>query len=355
MIKNMKIINNLIASSIGAGKPRKMGMKATILLCGLLSTNLLAHADHDYQLSKKWAHLANGEHPIGKSHGEIDISKQGNFYLSLMSTPEQKGGIHIYSPSGKQIGEVPNAPDDFHGFVIHQDQDEQEYIYGTSLKNREIIKMTLDGKRLLTLDATKLIPKAYHKIDPNNPNVAPIKLTAIDLDDDGNMYVVDGYSLDYIHKFDSNGQYLTTFGGQQSPYQFDNCHKIHVDPRFTPNRLICTDRKNGRLVHMNLDGSLIGDYANNLRRPSSVAFYRDTAAVAEISGRVSLIDKNGKTIKTLGTNEVKDEINTNITRPEKWRQGILTAPHGITFDHKGNLYITEWNKWGRIVRFDVQH
>ncbi|MCF2948852.1 hypothetical protein L0668_12095 [Paraglaciecola aquimarina] len=318
-----------------------------------------AHDDHEhssatnYQVSKSWVDLANGKQAIGKSHGEIDVAKDGKFYLSLMSTPEIKGGIHIYSAQGHRIGEVANASDDFHGFVIHLDKDGKEYIYGASLVNKEIIKMTLDGQRLFTLDATKLIPKAYHKIDVNKPGLAPLKLTAIDVDNQGNMYVVDGYSLDYIHKFDAKGHYLTTFGGQDSPYKFDNCHKIHIDPRFEPNRLVCTDRKNSRLVHMSLDGALIGTYADNLRRPSAVAFYGDMAAVAEISGRVSLIDKGGKTVRTLGTNEVKGLINTNITTPDQWKSGVFTAPHGITFDHKGNLFITEWNKTGRIVRFDL--
>ncbi|MDU0352571.1 hypothetical protein RS130_00395 [Paraglaciecola aquimarina] len=313
-----------------------------------------AHTNHEYtnatnyQVSKSWTNLATGQQFIGKSHGEIDVAQDGKFYLSLMSTPESKGGIHIYSAAGERVGEVPNAPDDFHGFVIHQDSNGKEYIYGASLRNKKIIKMTLQGRVVLDVDAVKAIPSQYHSAGKQK-----LKLTAIDVDGFGDLYVVDGYSLDYIHKFDAKGNYLSTFGGQDSPYKFDNCHKIHIDPRFEPNRLICTDRKNGRLVHMSLDGGLIGTYARDLRRPSAVAFYHDLAAVAEISGRVSLLDKSGKTISTLGTNEVAEEINTNVTTPNMWRNGIFTAPHGITFDNQGNLFVTEWNKWGRIVRFDL--
>ncbi len=313
------------------------------------------YRDTHYRVSHKWEELSSGKIVIGKSHGEIDIAEDGKFYLSLMSTPEIKGGIHVYSPEGNKISELKNAPDDFHGFVIHQDNDGIEYIYGASLRHKKLVKMTLEGKIVLEIDAVKAIPSNFHnKTIVNSGKPKPeLQLTAIDVDTDGYMYVVDGYSLDFIHKFDNKGRYISTFGGQASPYQFNNCHKIHIDPRFSPNRLMCTDRQNGRIVHMTLDGELIGDYAINLRRPSSVAFYEDIAAVAEISGRVSLLNKSGVTIKTLGTNNAKDEINTNLTTPKQWREGVFTAPHGITFDHKGNLFVTEWNKIGRIVRFDL--
>lgn len=308
----------------------------------------------EYSPSNTWQAFSDGAYLIGKSHGEIDVDHKGRIYVSTMSTKKSKGGIKIYSPEGHYIGDVNNAPDDFHGFVIRQNNDLKEYIYGASLKHQKIIKMTLDGKIELEINAASVIPKKFQKIDPLKPKAPTLKLTAVDIDKNGNIYVVDGYSLDYIHKFSPKGKYLSSFGGRVAPYHFRNCHKIQIDPRFEPNRLVCTDRANGRLVHMQLDGTLIGTYAENLRRPSAIDFYKGIAAVAEISGRVSLINKEGKTLSTLGVNDVKKEINTNITTPNQWRDGVFTAPHGITFDHSGNLFITEWNKLGRILRFDLK-
>ena len=330
-------------------------LQGLVLSCTLISTMLFAHSNHDYTSSDHWTHLADGSTLIGTSHGEIDVAADGTFYVSIVQDANKQSGVKKFSAAGDFLGFVPNSPNDFHGFVIHADKTGQEYIYGAQLNAMRLIKMDLDGKVILNIDAVETVPKKYHAtgLDKKNRVKSPMKLTAMAVDSDNNMYVVDGYSLDYIHKFDASGHYLTTFGGQDSPYEFRNCHKIHIDPRFTPNRLLCTDRINGRLVHMDLNGDLIGDHATHLRRPSAVDFYGDLAAVAEISGRVSLINKLGKTVKTLGTNDTKSEINTNRTKPEKWQKGLLTSPHGITFDHNGDIFITEWNRWGRIVRFDL--
>jgi YD repeat-containing protein len=30
----------------------------------------------------------------------------------------------------------------------------------------------------------------------------------------------------------------------------------------------------------------------------------------------------------------------------------VTSPHGIAFDNDGNILETEWNKFGRVLRWD---
>lgn len=32
----------------------------------------------------------------------------------------------------------------------------------------------------------------------------------------------------------------------------------------------------------------------------------------------------------------------------------MTSPHGITFDAKGNILETEWNTFGRVLRWNVK-
>ncbi|MGJ8681291.1 hypothetical protein [Paraglaciecola sp.] len=324
-----------------------------LTLCFLFNVQTYAHSEHDYQYQQNWLTPPKGLEFIGNSHGGIAVDASGEIYVSVMG---EKGGIQVYNAKGDYQRNVSNAPDDIHGFVIKSDDSGQEFIYGAEMNGKRIFKLTLDGKRVLDIDALKVIPNQYHKPQVKNNKgwiPAPIRLTSVDIDTQGNLYVVDGYGLDYIHKFSAKGDYLETFGGQNSPWNFRNCHKIYIDPRYQPNRLLCNDRANHRLVHLKLNGELIGTYAKDLKRPSAADFYHDYVAIAEISGRVTILDKAGKVLKHIGTNEDKTETDKNKTPPEKWRNGVFTSPHGISFDASGNLYITEYNKWGRVLRFDA--
>jgi hypothetical protein len=38
--------------------------------------------------------------------------------------------------------------------------------------------------------------------------------------------------------------------------------------------------------------------------------------------------------------------------PADWREGVVTSPHGITFDNDGNILETEWNIFGRVLRWN---
>lgn len=282
---------------------------------------------------------------MGYLHGEISVTRSDDI---LVSTEVPGHGIMVYSRDGEYKHSIPGAPSDLHGFLI-KEENGIEYIYGTSLRGQSIIKMTLDGERVLEVVATR-IPHKFYNTDPKRNE---IYLTGIAVDTNGDMFVIDGYGLDYIHKFDANGKYTGSFGGRDAPYSFSNCHKIFIDPRYAENRLMCTDRYHKRLVHLKMDGSIIGNYATELRRPSSVAFYKEYAAVAEIAGRVSILDKSGIIVAVLSVNDAEKEIDTPHTPPEKWKENTVTSPHGIAFDSKGNLYVSEWNFVGRVLKFDA--
>lgn len=86
--------------------------------------------------------------------------------------------------------------------------------------------------------------------------------------------------------------------------------------------------------------------------PSTLALYGDKTAVTELQGRVDILDEKGAVISTLGENLNSKEKANFVVPPEAWQEGIFTAPHGICFDADGNLYVTDWNRWGRITRLN---
>jgi hypothetical protein len=302
----------------------------------------------------------DGRKVIGNMHGDIAVASNGESYVSVM---DPKAGVQVFSPDGKWVRNVPDAPPDFHGFVIHKEGG-GEFIYGARLGTGDILKLSLDGKAVLSIPATA-IPDEYKKKAPAmtkgadgkqvpNPNAgkASVRLTAMDVAPNGDLFVSDGYSSDFVHRFDKSGKYLKSFGGKAAPYSFATLHKIAIDTRFDPPRVIGVDRANGRVIHLSLDGELLGEVAKDLMMPAAVAIHGDLAAIGEIKGRITLLDRSGKIVAQLGANDKADEVGTNKTEPDKWRVGVVTAPHGVAFDTKGNLFIAEYNLFGRIHRFN---
>ena len=104
-----------------------------------------------------------------------------------------------------------------------------------------------------------------------------------------------------------------------------------------------------------------------LNTPAAVAIRGEYAAIAELrpgivtskkltgkAVQIVILDKSGKAVAAFGTNTNADEIGTNTTDPAKWRSGALMAPHGVAFNEQGDVFVSEFNQWGRVQRFNLK-
>jgi hypothetical protein len=336
-------------------------MRLSFPTIALLATLTLPAFALEYTAVPEPYSFPDGKKIIGNMHGDIAVASNGEIYVSVM---DPKAGVQVFGPDGKWVRNVPNAPSDFHGFVIHKEAG-GEFIYGARLGTGDILKLSLDGKTVLSIPPSA-IPDDYKKKAPAtrrgpdgkpqpNPDAgkASVRLTAMDVAPNGDLFVSDGYSSDYVHRFDKSGKYLKSFGGRGiAPYHFNTLHKIAVDTRFDPPRIIGVDRANGRVIHMSLDGDWLGDVAKDLLMPAAVVIHGDFAVIGEIKGRITLLDKAGKIVAQFGQSDRPEESGTNKTEPDKWRTGIVTAPHGVACNEKGDIFVAEYNLFGRIHRFN---
>tara|TARA_R110000850_G_scaffold20717_6_gene61501 strand:+ start:501 stop:1457 length:957 start_codon:yes stop_codon:yes gene_type:complete len=313
-------------------------MRSTLLILSVTFTFMGSALAETYSHVPGWLKLPSGREHIGNLHGEVDVDSKGMIYISVEG---EHGALQVFNPDGTFSHAVPSMPKSLHGFVIKDD-----FIYASVLSEGKVIKTTLDGETVLE------IPSSAFPEENFGPK--GLRLTSVDVAPNGDIYVVDGYGLDWIYVFDSEGNLKNTFGGRVAPYHLQNCHKIFIDHRYDEPRILACDRENLRLLHLDLDGKIIGEYATDLRKPSSASFHGDLVVIAEIAGRVLVLDKKGKTVAEIGTNSEPTEISTAKTVPEQWRKGIVTSPHGIAFDNQGNIIVTEWNKVGRVLRWNVQ-
>jgi hypothetical protein len=294
-----------------------------------------------------WLKLPEGRAQLGNMHGDIAVSSTGEVYVSV---EDPQAGVQVYAPDGRFLRTVPNAPEDFHGFVIRR-QPDGEFIYGARLRGQTVIKMTLDGTVVLPIPASS-IPDDF-KVRNARSGQLGVLFTGVEVGPNGDIYVTDGYASDFVHRFDRTGKYLSSFGGRKEPYSFNTLHKIALDTRFQPARLIATDRANNRVVHLSLDGQFLGVVASNLLLPAALAISGDNVFVGELTGRVTVLDKAGAVVAHLGAN-TEPGVGGNKMPPEQWRTGFFVAPHGVAFNPRGDLFVAEYSAFGRVHRFNKQ-
>ena len=315
-----------------------------VLLAGAATVAHLAAAV-EYQAVADWLKLPAGRPQLGTMHGDIAVSASGEVYVSV---EDPQAGLQVYAADGTFVRNVPNAPADFHGFVIRRLAD-GEFIYGARLRSQEVLKLGLDGKVALTIPASS-IPDEFKVRNARSGQLA-VLFTGVDVAPNGDIYVTDGYASDYIHRFDRTGEYLKSFGGKQEPYKFNTLHKLTIDSRFQPARLIAVDRANNRVVHMSLDGAFLGVVAEGLLLPAAVVIDGDNAIIGELTGRVTILDKSGAVVTRVGTN-TEQGVGTNRVPPDQWKSGLVVAPHGVAINARGDLFVSEFTTFGRVHRFN---
>ncbi|MDH4408989.1 MAG: hypothetical protein QE273_05170, partial [Verrucomicrobiales bacterium] len=290
--------------------------------------------------------LPEGMPELGNQHGDVAISSNGDIYVSLMQG--LRSGVQVYSADGTYLRNVKEAPTDFHGFVIHKGAD-GEFIYGPQLNAGKIVKLSLEGEVVMTIPGDA-IPKEFWQVNPKNQQAA-LRLTGCTVAPNGDIFVTDGYASDRVHRLNAKGEYLASFGGKAAPYNFKTLHKIAIDTRFDPPRLVGTDRANNRAVHLSLEGELIGEIATDLLMPAAAVVQGDFLAVGEIKGRVTIFDKENRVVARLGANSNPQEVGTNKIEQAQWKPGVVNAPHGVAFSPAGDLFVSEYSVHGRVLKF----
>ncbi len=234
-------------------------------------------------------------------------------------------GIHpiiVFSREGEFIeswgdGIFKNA----HGAYI----DTEDNFYCVDSGDHTVRKFSKNGELVFTL-GTEDIPvdgKPFNK--PTDIAEAP----------NGDLYVSDGYGNSLIHRFTADGELINSWGEPgTNPGQFNLPHGIWVNDK----KVYVADRQNNRIQIFTLEGEYIEQWTG-LGRPCDIYFdKRGRIYVAELTHRVSILNKRGEVLARIG--------GENSFKP-----GQFVAPHCIWKDSYGALYVGEVLEGQRIQKF----
>lgn len=299
---------------------------------------IIGHGTHRYKVDLNWGALNAHFYPVQDCHEMVQDSR-GRI---LLLTNHTRNNIIIYDKKGKLLNvwgtEFPGA----HGLTLNNEGGE-DFLYIADNARHEVIKTTLDGRIIQVISYPRESGKYQSPGEyiPTETAIAP----------NGDIYVADGYGLQYIHQYNSRGELLHVFGGPgDGPAQFRNAHGICLDYRDPKHpTLLITERQHNQLKRFSLDG----EHLSTIELPGAFicrpVIHGQQVYLATIwsgsgapgTGFVSILDENDRLISAPGG--CTPVYQGNQLQPMYQALQLFQHPHDVCVDDEENLYIAQWN------------
>jgi hypothetical protein len=263
-----------------------------------------------------------------------------------MLTNETKNNVLVYDKSGKLLEARGNSYPGGHGLTL-LDEGGEQFLLLTDTDRNQVIKTDLKGKEIFKIDYPRE-NAAYTFPGQFKPTETAVNHA------NGDIYVVDGYGLNYVTQYNSKGEYIRHFGGRgNNEGTFACCHGVVVDTRNKNNpTLIVTDRSHTQLKRFTLDGK----YLSTIPTPGSficrpvikgenmyAAVYRSPSEDYPNSGYITVFDKNDRVISTPGgTEPVYKDGKLQVQQKDRAFMTFM-HPHDVCVDNDENIYVPQWN------------
>lgn len=299
------------------------------------------NGEFTYRVVEGWGALPEGT-KFGGTHGAIAVDNAGSVYVSTQS----ETGVLVYSREGKLLHTIATDYPEVHS-LVHAEEAGTEYFYavvqkGTPKENWLFLKMKTDGTVVQKITAP---PEAGFK-QPNE-----WRITAAVPAPGGEVLIANGYGDSRIFRFDKAGNYKGSFTSKgKADGECDCCHGMSVDTRYDQPLLFVCDRENRRLTHYDFDGKFVRNTTLHLRRPCQISFHGDYAIISELEGRVTILDKDNTPVAFLGDNPRKSQWAKYDVPLGDIAPVWFTAAHGCYIDRDTSIYVSDWNKTGRVSK-----
>lgn len=282
-----------------------------------------------YELATGWAKL-----PPDWILGQTGVATDSSDNVYLFNT-----GTHpmiVLDPDGNYLrswGEsfLPDA----HGIFL----DGNDALYLPVRRQHVVLKCDLYGRVLMTLGHRDVPSDTGYSGNWRSvlercagPFNAP---TDAGVTASGDIYVADGYGNARIHRFDSSGALLQSWGrpGKEAPAEFHLPHGVWAHP---DGRVFVADRENNR-VQIFTDAGNFLEVWEGLARPCDIFIDRaGIVYVAELDSLISIFGPDGGLLARWGSP-------TNSTG--------MDGGHQIWVDSVGDIYVGQNQKASRILKY----
>jgi hypothetical protein len=229
-----------------------------------------------------------------------------------------------------------------------------------------IVKMTLDGQIEFELPTPPTHPSV-----PAGP-MGPYCPCGCVVDEErfggsGDIWVADGYGSSVLHRFDKHGNHVSTLTGDDGGGPLTCPHAGFIDRRNgKAPELYIADRMNMRVVVYDLEGRYLRSIgAGFLSSPSDFALWGELLVVAELYGRLAVLDPDDNFVGYIGAEPNGEAAQSwpqrpgwpndlgadgRATSPRLVHRERFNSPHSVATDADGSLYVSEWLIGGRYSK-----
>ncbi|MEH0152610.1 6-bladed beta-propeller [Limibacter armeniacum] len=301
------------------------------------SVSVVGHGAYRYKVNKHWGNLDSNKFPVHHCH---EMVQTGDGRLFMLNTAP-KNNILIYSTKGTLLGTWTLGRTGVHGLTIST-EGEKEYLWITDTEAHQVIKTDLEGNSCMILEYPDMIAD-YTEASlwkPTETAIAP----------NGDIYVADGYGLNYVVQYDREGQYIRHFGGSgKEDHHLDCCHGVAIDTREGKTaELLVTSRSEQAFKRFTLKGNYLGTVKLPGCWVCRPVIKGDLLYFAVIvtkdwftyDGAVAILDLQNKVVSMPGANAPVYKAG-ELEAPESDYRTFLN-PHDVCVDDDGNLYIPQW-------------
>ena len=300
---------------------------------------------HTYELVEGW-----GELPAGMKYGYgcalVVDSMDRVFVTSRSANP----CVAIFDRKGKlletwsqdfadKIGYTPEkVAATAHGLYWSKEKG-KEYLYWTeNAPGNRVYKTDLQARILFELGNVAKESATAMKFKFDNP-------TDVAVGPNGDVYIVDGYGSQLVHRFSNDFKLIRTIGGRgKENGKFNTCHGVWINTlRKGAPEVYIADRHNDRIEVYSLELDYKRTLKGDVRNPCCFYQYKGLLFVPDLASRVTIFDKEDKLVAHLGDGKGAADNKTN--------PALFAAPHALCVDSRGDLYVTEWVDFGRPRKF----
>ena len=306
---------------------------------------LIGSGANTYEWIDNWARLPENAIDLGESaHSGMVVTDSGH----IVTFHEADHAVITFDADGELQDSWNVELENAHDVVLVKERD-VEYLWLADNKSARVIKTTLDGETVMSLQ-----PPAISAYRDGSYMPTSVAVNQERHGGNGDVWVADGYGEWFVHRYDKEGNYLTSLSGEEGAGRFNQPHGAWIDTRKSEPELYISDRNNHRAVVYDTEGKFkrhFGPGLLNEASPSGFITHGDQMMVVELRARLTVLDVDDGLVIYLGDNSGVEDVDGWPNLPAEYVElGKFNGPHGMAADVDGNLYVTEWIVGGRLTK-----